>query len=556
MIKHLAPILACFVLFPSSLLAQVQTVGTFLNTPVSFDGYTLLDPMGSTSTHLINNCGEVVNSWSSDYPSGGACYLLDDGSLVRGCRVGGAFTGGGIGGRLERKSWDDELLWFLDWADDNKHHHHDFAWMPNGNVLVLAWELKTAQEAADAGRTNPQLMWPESITEIAPASPSGGEVVWEWHAWDHLVQDSDPGLANYGMPSDYPHKIDVNYANVGGGGGPGGANSGDWTHANAVNYNPDLDQISISSRRFSEIWIINHNTTSEEAAGEAGDLLYRYGNPEAYGRGSSSDRVLFGQHDVQWIPDGHPLEGQLVVYNNGDDRPGCACSSIDVWQPPLLPDGTYELNGTSPFGPNAWSWTYPDALTADFFSPNISGVQPLPNDNFLICQGADGTLFEVTPAGNVVWLYVNPEGNFGVSPQGSNPQQNSVFRAYRYGPSYSAFDGKDLTPGEPLEGAGEFNCELFPQVDGLIAPSHHHQARAEIRLFPNPTSTNLSVTFPTHGSWEIVSTTGQIAKAGTSTNDLSVQLDVSALNEGIWILRFWSASSHVPSIHRFVVVNN
>ena len=323
-----------------------------------------------------------------------------------------------------------------------------------------------------------------------------------------------------------------------------------------MNYNPDLDQISISSRRFSEIWIINHNTTSEEAAGEAGDLLYRYGNPEAYGRGSSSDRVLFGQHDVQWIPDGHPLEGQLVVYNNGDDRPGCACSSIDVWQPPLLPDGTYELNGTSPFGPNAWSWTYPDALTADFFSPNISGVQPLPNDNFLICQGADGTLFEVTAEGNVVWLYVNPEGNFGVSPQGINPQQNSVFRAYRYGPTYSAFNGKDMTPGEPLEGASAFNCELFPQMDGLGASSHHGQAEAKIWLHPNPTSTQLSVTFPTHGNWEIVSTTGQIAQAGTSTNDLSVQLDVSALNEGIWILRFWSASSHVPSIHRFVVVNN
>ena len=555
MTNHLAPILAFFLLCPCSLLAQGQTVGTLLNSPGAYDGYTLLDPMGTTTTYLINNCGEVVNSWSSDHLSGGACYLLEDGSLMRGCRVNGAFTGGGVGGRLERKSWDDELLWFLDWADDNKHHHHDFAWMPNGHVLVLAWELKTVEEVADAGRINPQVMWPESITEIAPASPSGGEVVWEWHAWDHLVQDSDPGLANYGTPSDYPHKIDVNYANVGGGGGPGGANSGDWTHANAVNYNPDLDQIAISSRRFSEIWIINHNTTSEEAAGEAGDLLYRYGNPEAYGRGTSSDRVLFGQHDVQWIPDGHPLQGQLIVYNNGEDRPECACSSIDVWQPPLLPDGTYELSETAPYGPSAWSWTYPDALNADFFSPNISGVQPLPNDNFLICQGADGTLFEVTPEGNTVWVYRNPEGSFGITPQGGNPQQNSVFRAYRYGPSYSAFDGKDLTPGEPLEGTSEFSCELFPQVDGLITPSHHHQAHAEIRVYPNPTSNQLSVTFPAYGNWEIVSTTGQIAKTGSST-DLSLELDVSMLNEGIWFLRFWSDSSHFSSIRRFVVVNN
>ena len=90
----------------STLLAQTQTVGTFLNTPEAFNGYTLLDPMGSTSTYVINNCGEVINTWASEYPSGGACYLLEDGSLVRGCRVNGAFTGGGVGGRLERRAGD------------------------------------------------------------------------------------------------------------------------------------------------------------------------------------------------------------------------------------------------------------------------------------------------------------------------------------------------------------------------------------------------------------------------------------------------------------------
>ena len=139
-------------------------------------------------------------------------------------------------------------------------------------------------------------MWPESITEIAPEGSEGGTVVWEWHAWDHLVQNVDASLPHFGEPADYPHRLDVNYANVGGGGGPGSANSGDWMHANAVNYNPTLDQIAISARRFNEIWIIDHGTTTEEAAGRAGDLLYRYGNPEAYGRGDAEDQVFFGQH--------------------------------------------------------------------------------------------------------------------------------------------------------------------------------------------------------------------------------------------------------------------
>ena len=160
--------------------------------------------MGTESTYLINNCGEVIQSWQSQYNSGGACYLLNDGSLVRGCRVNGNFAGGGVGGVLERRSWEGDLLWTLTWANDELHHHHDFAWMPNGHVLVLAWEWKDANEAAAAGRLNPQTIWPESITEIAPTFPSGGNVVWEWHAWDHLVQNVSPDLPNYGEPADFP----------------------------------------------------------------------------------------------------------------------------------------------------------------------------------------------------------------------------------------------------------------------------------------------------------------------------------------------------------------
>ena len=137
--KHLlsvtlsAALIAGFVHFAQ---AQTQTVGTFLNTELAYDGYTLLDPMGTESTYLINNCGEVIQSWQSQYNSGGACYLLNDGSLVRGCRVNGNFAGGGVGGVLERRSWEGDLLWTLTWANDERHHHHDFAWMPNGHVLV------------------------------------------------------------------------------------------------------------------------------------------------------------------------------------------------------------------------------------------------------------------------------------------------------------------------------------------------------------------------------------------------------------------------------------
>jgi hypothetical protein len=54
----------------------------------------------------------------------------------------------------------------------------------------------------------------------------------------------------------------------------------------------------------------------------------------------------------------------------------------------------------------------------------ISGAQRLPNGNTLICSGANGTIFEVTPKKKVVWKYVNPAkggmgpGGFGFPPRG------------------------------------------------------------------------------------------------------------------------------------------
>ena len=549
--KPLKPLALAWLLFPAlAAWGQLQTVGTLLNSPESHHGYTLLDPMGTGNTHLINNCGEVVNSWTSDFASGGACYLLEDGSLVRGCRIQGAFSGGGVGGKLERRSWDGDLLWTLNWADDEKHHHHDFAWMPNGHVLVLAWELKTANDAALAGRTNPQTMWPESITEIAPTLPEGGTVVWEWHAWDHLIQDTDEALANHGDPSDHPHRIDVNHANVGGGGGPGGASSGDWMHANAVNYNPQLDQIAISSRRFNEVWVIDHGITSEEAAGPAGDLLYRYGNPEAYGRGDANDQKLFGQHDVQWIPEGHPQAHQLMVYNNGDNRPGCDCSTIDVWEPPLLEDGTYAIDDVEPFGPTVETWVYPESPNTSFFSPNISGVQPLAGGNFLVCQGANGRLFEVTQSGSVVWEYINPEGNFGVSIQGNTPQQNAVFRAYRYDALYPGLADKDLTPGEPLEGLAGFSCELFEEVaDGVQAVGN-----PMVRLaFPNPANHAVTLHAPSSGRWVASNALGQVVWEALAKTSTDQTFDCTTWPEGILFISFENDDRSVRLAQRLFI---
>ena len=60
----------------SAVIAQTQSVGVFTNSESSFNGYTLYAPIPGFDTYLINNCGEVVNQWNSDYRIGLSAYLL------------------------------------------------------------------------------------------------------------------------------------------------------------------------------------------------------------------------------------------------------------------------------------------------------------------------------------------------------------------------------------------------------------------------------------------------------------------------------------------------
>jgi hypothetical protein len=52
----------------------------------------------------------------------------------------------------------------------------------------------------------------------------------------------------------------------------------------------------------------------------------------------------------------------------------------------------------------------------------------------------------------VIWLYVNPVGPSGVLTQGDDPNGlQNAFRCSRYASDFAGFDGRDLTPGGPIE---------------------------------------------------------------------------------------------------------
>jgi hypothetical protein len=451
--------LALALVTASSLFAQTQTVGLFLNDARSFRGYTLFAPLRSTTTYLIDNDGKLVRSWQSSYPPGNSVYLLENGHLLRTGNVRNqTFTSGGQGGRVQEFDWNGALLWDFEYSSDQYLQHHDVEPLPNGNVLLIAWELKSSSEAIAAGR-NPALvssrgLWPDKIIEVKPQGASGGEIVWEWRTWDHLIQDFDATKPNYGVVADQPELIDLNFANN---------TNADWQHVNAVAHNPQLDQIMLSvHNNFNEIWIIDHGTTKAEAAGhtggkygKGGDLLYRWGNPRAYKMGATGDQKLSGQHDAQWIaPRSGGGAGNILIFNNGANR---RYSSVDEIIPPVEANGNYTRASGSAFGPSAATWSYVAPNPNDFYAMNISGAQRLPNGNTLICDGPHGIFFEVTAAKEVVWKYINPVVASGPMtqgdpiPSGQQGQENNVFRSPRYAPDYPGLAGKDLTPGDPIE---------------------------------------------------------------------------------------------------------
>ena len=437
------------VLLGLSVRAQ-QTVGVFINTEASFNGYTLISGINSDTTYLIDNCGYQVNSWASDLIPGLAAVLLENGDLVRSGRVvNPIFFGGGSGGMIQKFSWDGDLLWNYQHSDQTKHQHHDIEALPNGNILILAWEFRSAAEAVDNGRDPAQLqasIWPTRITEVTPIYPDDATVVWEWTMWDHLIQDYDSTKANFGVVAAYPELLDINFSS---------SSAEDWIHCNSVKYNSTLDQIVLSARNTNELYVIDHSTTVEEAgshtggnSGMGGDILYRWGNPMIYDRGDTTDQKFFKQHDVHWIPDTFTDGGKFLVFNNIWNLPDLE-SSINIVDPPMISGtGNYVDPGNSAFDPVDFDWHY---VHPEFISGHMSSAQRLANGNTLINFADRGHLIEVDTSETLVWEYISAAGQGESIIQGNPASLNQIYRATRYGQNFPAFEDRDLTPGNLIE---------------------------------------------------------------------------------------------------------
>lgn len=380
----------------------------FITNPLlsqTFNGFALYNELQDNTAYLIDANGDIAHSWNCDRPCNYAMALKPNGNIVRGAVAqGNSINGPAVGGLLQELDPEANIVWQFNYSSTDYVSHHDLALMPNGNVLLTAWDVRSNAEMQAVGYDGNGGKYPTTILEVQQNGTSA-EIVWQWFLYDHLVQDVDPELPNFGNIKENPQRLDVNVPTGGGpgGGGPGGGN-GDWIHVNGLDYNEARDQIVFSSRYLSEIFVIDHSTTTEEAAGstggnagKGGDFLYRWGNPENYGA-DGTQQLQAAVHDARWIPnDGRPNANGIMFFNN-EGGPG-GDSSADIIRPPYEGQYGFALTGEA-YGPTDFEFRHACIDNAS----GQSAAYRLPNGNTYVNLSGE-YMYEVDANDNVVWQH-------------------------------------------------------------------------------------------------------------------------------------------------------
>ncbi len=370
----------------------------------AYNGYTLYTSLTTDKVKLIDMMGNVVHQWSTGAQAGMYGELLDNGNLLYSGRTDSGYGAGdyhmsGKGGTLREITWDGKVVTEI----KSPNAHHDQCKMTNGNYLQFMWE-KTPEQIAKkipGGIAGTEfkggVIFEEVIAEFTPE----GKKVWEWRASDHL------------SPNDCPI-CPLN-------------DRLEWLHFNSIFYLPEdnpvtkEESILLSLRHTSQLIIISKKT---------GKVIWEYGGCKDGEWGK-----LGAQHDAQVIAAGLPGAGNILVFDNGMNLASVPAAGL-YWG--IAHSRVLEIDPKSKkvvwqYENKDKEWKFPIDRLWLFNSPYISGAQRLQNGNTLVCDGANGRLFETTKGGEIVWEFINPD-------------HKAIFRAYRYGPEAPALKGKTLTP--------------------------------------------------------------------------------------------------------------
>jgi len=424
------------------------------------EGYVLSAAFSGSTTELFDNEGNVIFTWDhtgedrTTATNGYSCYLLQNGNLLRGCKPSRITVSSGASpqqGCIQEVDPDGNVLWSDTMATTTRMSHHDFKPLPNGNVLCVAFVNVSKEEALAAGLDSilfsgsggmfggsVRSIEAEMIYELKPDRTGGNnhEIVWEWYLLDH-VTPKENARAHPELFSGYMAPLYF---------------STQLVHLNGIDYNPVKDLIVFSSRVFSEIYVLDHSTTTQEAAGhtggaygKGGDILYRWGHPSNYILElkydtvyTEADTIEFGDHKYiieadttinltktphaqdyvnclhcpTWIPEGYVGAGNVLFFHNNDDENMMQLGNSQAIEVSPDVDGTgkFVLTPETPAGPSAPTWIYDPDESTSMYSASMSTAIRMKNGNTLIHEaypggnnsGNSGTVREVNREGVVV----------------------------------------------------------------------------------------------------------------------------------------------------------
>ncbi len=432
-----------FLALTVALFASTSLYAQFANTHYDEDHYIFYYENGSANNpnraqdaYVINPYGDVLQKWTGGEitaPEGAPGYLLENGLLLRG--IEGVDNSGevfqvGAYGILQMVDKNGDVVWeYHGYSEANVPAngirpyclHHDVEPLPNGNILASVHVVYSEDDAVNElgfKRTEQLKLTMEEIWELQPDLVNGGaEVVWKWRFQDHLVQDANSGLPNFGDVSN-PGRFDINCVRSK---SNNPRQNGNHFNMNGISYNPIRKQILFSSMKADEVFIIDHNLTTAEAATSAGDFLWRWGNPSNYDYDGgleatySSWRWTDGQHDPRWIVDANGIPtGNITIHNNHSvthAKPGPGM--FDAWTecheltPPHDEEsGGYTRAENEPHGPASPAILAEYDPVLPYFNAGFaSGAQKLPNGHVFSGSATKFTLLEHDESGNIVWFF-------------------------------------------------------------------------------------------------------------------------------------------------------
>jgi hypothetical protein len=282
---------------------------------------------------LVNAAGEMV--WYVTYPFSGFIQsprVLANGHLMFLTNQLGAHPTTGFGVEM---SWRGRLNWV---SREGVVPHHEIGIGPSGHCAYLKWVW---------GVHNGEIYEGDGI-ELVDRNGEGG-VVWEWNIFDHFPAAlwPTPQTANQGLS----------------------AVGGDWSHANALVWDPSRRLFWMSVRHFDNIVGIDY---------PSGDVRVILGKGGLGGVG-----LMSHQHSPEIQAD-----GTMLLYDNGNG-----------YQPPFTRVTQIAFDPAAGTANIVWEWRD----SPDFFDFAVGDSDRLPNGNVLVTAGVSGRVIEVTPAGNKVW---------------------------------------------------------------------------------------------------------------------------------------------------------